>query len=78
MRIIRASEIGTYLFCKRAWGYHNQGFESQNKTELTEGTAFHEDHGRQVLLAGFFRLAAWIALLVALILAAVWLTMQLL
>lgn len=78
MRIIRASEIGTYLYCKRAWGYHNQGFESQNKTELTEGSTFHEEHGRQVMLAGFFRAAAWVILLGALILAAIWLTQQLL
>lgn len=76
MRIIRASEIGTYLYCKRAWGYHNQGFESSNKTELAGGTAFHDSHGRQVLLAGFFRLAAWVLLLAALILAAIWLTLQ--
>ena len=75
MRIIRASEIGTYLFCKRAWGYHNQGLESKNKTELARGTAFHEAHGRQVLLAGFFRITAWVLLLAALILAAVWLTL---
>ena len=76
MRIIRASEIGSYLYCKRAWGYHNQGFESQNKTELSEGSAFHQEHGRQVLLAGFFRLAGWALLLVALVLAVIWLTLQ--
>lgn len=78
MRIIRASEIGTYLYCARAWGYHNQGFESQNKTELTEGSAFHQSHGRQVLLAGFLRLAGWVLLLGGLILAAIWLTLELL
>ena len=76
MRIIRASEIGTYLYCKRAWAYHNQGFESQNKTELAEGSAFHQEHGRQVLLAGFFRLAGWALLLVALVLAFSWLTLR--
>jgi len=78
MRIIRASEIGTYLYCKRAWGYHNQGFESQNKIELSEGSAFHQEHGKQVLLAGILRAAAWLVLLAALVLAVIWLTLQIL
>ena len=66
MRTIRASEIGTYLYCKRAWWYHTHGEISENQIELAQGTAFHRTHGRKVVLSGLLRLAGWIFLLVAL------------
>jgi CRISPR/Cas system-associated exonuclease Cas4 (RecB family) len=65
MRTIRASEIGTYLYCKRAWWYHTHGEISENQIELAQGTAFHQSHGRKVVVSGLMRLAAWIILLVA-------------
>ena len=76
MRIIRASEIGTYLYCRRAWWYHAQGLESQNQAELAGGTAYHAAHGRRVFFAGLLRLAGWILLLAALVLLAIGLTAQ--
>ena len=76
MRIIRASEIGTYLYCQRAWWYHTQGVESQNQAELAGGTAYHHAHGRRVFFAGLLRLAGWALLLGAVILLAVGLTSQ--
>ncbi len=68
MRIIRASEIGTYLYCRRAWWYRAQGLESQNQAELAGGTAYHHEHGRRVFFAGLLRLAGWALLLGAVVL----------
>jgi CRISPR/Cas system-associated exonuclease Cas4 (RecB family) len=68
MKIIRASEVGTYLFCRRAWWYGQHGVESTNQAELAAGTEFHRQHGRTVILSGLTRLLAIILLLAALVL----------
>jgi len=76
MRTIRASEIGTYLFCRRAWGYFLQGVASQNQAEMAAGSGFHHKHGRQVMAANLARWLAWLVLLAAVIALAVALTFQ--
>jgi hypothetical protein len=75
MRPIRASEIGAYTYCKRAWWYSSQGEVSENDVEMAAGTAFHHAHGRQVLAAGLLQLGGWIVLLLAVILLGVGLTL---
>ena len=77
MRTIRASEIGTYLYCRRAWWYRKQGVESANQSELAAGTALHRAHGRTVLAAGLTRTFGLILLLVALILFTIYLAASL-
>ncbi len=77
-RTIRASEIGTYLYCKRAWWYQSQGIESSNQQEMSSGTAYHHAHGKIVLKGILLRLFAWLVLAAALVLLAVWLTQKLL
>jgi hypothetical protein len=62
---IRASEIGSYLYCHRAWWYRLNGQESVNQAEMAAGTDLHRQHGRKVLAAGFLRTLAFILLLVA-------------
>ncbi|MGD0877526.1 MAG: hypothetical protein ABSA01_05185 [Anaerolineales bacterium] len=70
MRTIRASEVGSYLFCARAWCYRQQGLEPDNQAEMIAGTELHIKHGRQVIAAGLTRLLAVILLLLALALLA--------
>ena len=63
--IIRASEIGSYLYCRRAWYYRKQGLESENQAELAGGTELHRQHGRHVMAAGILRFAVYMLLLAA-------------
>lgn len=70
-RTVRASEIGDYLFCERAWWYARQGLKSRNQTELAGGMAFHEEHAgeaRQIFfrqVAGYLLLAAAIVIFIS-------------
>jgi hypothetical protein len=78
MRTIRASEIGTYFYCQRAWWYQRQGFQSANQADLAGGTELHERHGRKVMLVGCLRVLAYILLLASLALLTVYITHSLL
>lgn len=78
MKTIRASEIGAYLYCRRAWWYRKQGLEPDNQRELDAGTALHRQHGRQVLAAGLTRTVGLLLLLLALALLTAWLVGMLL
>jgi hypothetical protein len=67
MPTIRSSDIGTYLYCRRAWWYKKQGLESVNQTELAAGTELHVRHGRQVLASSLTRSVGLILLMIALV-----------
>lgn len=77
MPTLRASDIGSYLFCARAWGYQRQGLPSSNQKELAGGTMTHQQHGRQVLVAGLLRLLALICLGAGLLLLVYQITLKL-
>ena len=63
--MIRASEIGSYVYCHRAWWYRRQGLESENQAELSAGTEIHAHHGRKVMAAGLLQIAGYVLLLAA-------------
>ena len=65
MRVLRASELGSYLYCARAWWYQRQGVPSENQAELKTGTNFHQQHARGVLLSFLLRVAALFLLILA-------------
>ena len=73
-RTIRASEIGAYLYCRRAWWYQQNGEPSQNQAELAAGSELHYRHGRLALRLGCLRLAAYGLILAGLALLAIYLT----
>lgn len=77
-RMIRASEIGSHLYCSRAWWYRRQGVESENQAELAAGTELHTLHGRTVLAAGLLQAAGYILLLAAIAVLVYQLTLRLL
>lgn len=64
---IRASEIGGFLYCQRAWWYAAQGIESGNQGQLELGERYHRQHGRAVIKAGCLRLVGYSLLLGALV-----------
>jgi len=75
-KYVSASEIGSYVFCRRAWYLDRQGLPTTLEPERAAGVAFHERHGQQVQsasraqrLAPWFAIAAIALLLVALALA---------
>jgi CRISPR/Cas system-associated exonuclease Cas4 (RecB family) len=76
MRPIRSSEIGSYLYCHRAWWYQKTGTPSQNLIELAAGTDLHRQHGRKVLIASLTRTLGMILLLLAIILLVAYLAFQ--
>ena len=78
MPVIRSSDIGNYLYCRRAWWYRKQGLESENQADLAAGTELHHRHGRQVLASSLNRMVGFVLLMVALVLLAAYCTAQVL
>jgi hypothetical protein len=76
MRVIRASEIGEYLYCHRAWWLHHvEGLASANTRVMAEGTEVHAGHGRLVGAAAALRSLAWLlvgAALLVFVLSLLW------
>ncbi|MBV6449932.1 MAG: hypothetical protein MHPDNHAH_00645 [Anaerolineales bacterium] len=78
MAVIRSSDIGNYLYCRRAWWYKKQGVESENQAEMATGTELHRQHGRKVIASNLARMVGLILLALALILLVAYCTAQIL
>ena len=62
--VIRASELGEYVYCARSWWLKRaQGVQSNNVEALRSGTAAHDRHGRGVATVQTQR--RWVTILLA-------------
>ena len=63
---IRASEIATYVYCRRAWWLRQvQGYAPENVRELATGQRYHEAHGRSAKQSFWLQRVAYVLLFVA-------------
>ena len=69
MRKVRASELGSFNYCQRAWWYQQQGMPSENQAAMDAGSHEHREHNRGVKLAVFYKWLAILTLAVAIVLA---------
>jgi hypothetical protein len=70
--IIRASEIGQFVFCQRAWWLGAvQGYRPVNDAALAAGTQAHARHGRGVAASLRWQQAGYILLVLGALLGAV-------
>ena len=65
-RVIRASEIGQYAYCARAWWLGRVlGYCSHNVEDMAAGAEEHASHGRQVVSYHRWRRLAYLLLSLA-------------
>ena len=73
-RVIRASEIGRYVYCAHAWWLGSvQGLPSTHQREMAAGEAAHVRHGREVRTLLWLSRLAYGVLLLAVVVGVVWL-----
>jgi hypothetical protein len=78
MKTIRASEVGTYNYCHRAWWYQQSGVEPENLEDLSSGIVLHEEHGKTVITSGCLRTLAFSLLFLSLVLISLHFVLQVL
>lgn len=65
-RVLRASEIGAYVYCARAWWLGAvEGVRPQHARRLQVGQAAHERHGQSVILGAVLTRLSYLLLLLA-------------
>lgn len=73
-RVIRASEIGQYVYCAQAWWLGSvEGLPSSRRREMAAGKVLHRRHGRGVKSLLWLNRLAHVALLLAAVVGIVWL-----
>jgi len=76
-KLIKASEIGEYVYCNRAWWLRrNYDVRPQNVRELKAGTVYHEKHGGQVRQAALIKRLALVFLFLAVSVLVFWVLSQ--
>lgn len=72
--VVRASEIGRYVYCARAWWLGRVlGYRSANVSAMHHGLSEHRAHGRAVRAAERLRAAGTALVVLAALLLLVWL-----
>jgi hypothetical protein len=65
-RIIRASEVGEFVYCAHAWWLGSvEGKRPDDTGRLEAGSAAHEHHGRRVIASAVLTRLAYLLLLLA-------------
>lgn len=65
-RVIRASEIGEYVYCHRAWWLGRvKGVENANRAQMGAGVERHRAHGQVVRRAQLLQRAGLVLALIA-------------
>lgn len=76
--LIRASEVGQYVYCARAWWFARvKGYRPENMAALQQGTARHRRHGRRVERYHMLRRLALLLLMLAAVALVAWLLLGL-
>jgi hypothetical protein len=70
-RTIRASEIGTFMYCQRAWWYQRKKIKPINVDELAAGQNFHKLHINQSRSANLLKTIAWLLVISSVIILSV-------
>lgn len=69
MKTIRASEVGEYVYCARAWWLRRAlGLEPAGQARRDWGTTLHARHGRAVVASGALLALGAMLLVVAVVL----------
>jgi hypothetical protein len=63
-RLISASEIGTWCYCKKAWHLSQSGYQSSLTAERSAGIQNHKAHNRRLRVAHRQQTVASIIMLV--------------
>lgn len=74
--VIRASEIGRFIYCNRAWWYDRRGVAPTNVQELERGAAYHRQHGQAIRRANTLRALALLLLLASFLLMTLYVLSQ--
>ena len=70
-RILRASELGQYSFCAKAWWLGSvEGAPSANVREMDAGASAHEQHGQTVQLAAWLSRAGLVCVALGIVMLA--------
>ena len=71
--IVRASEVGQYAYCARAWWLGRvRGIPAAHQREMAAGRAAHRRHGRHVRATTRLARLAFVLLTLAVLAAIIW------